>query len=369
MKAFIDRQGTLEGLEQILLEASGRPGAGGILLLTCDENGYQPDTLNPLLKRIEKPIAGGLFPAVFAGREILERGSIAISLPTTPRVLPLSSNQLEETTLREKLVASGLGPHPTMLILTDGLAFHATKLLDALFDVFGLDIKYLGGGAGSLTLQQRPCLLTNDGFTRDGAVVMALDLDCGIGVAHGHKKVEGPHQITAASGNRVYSLDWQPAASYFRELVQKQLSPGEDDVGGVVSRNFCLAINRLEGDYVVREAVKVGPDGCLEFATEMRESELVDVVRADREQMLSTARVAREGARKELRKAPQTNLCFDCCARRIYLGDDFAIEIEGLMEDGVLLFGAITVGGEIANNGESYLDYYNRTCVVGAFEV
>ena len=367
MDACIDHTGTVEGLEKILEEASAR--AGGILLLTCDGNGYEPRTINPVLGRLRVPVAGGLFPAVFVGNELLERGSIAVQLPTTPQILAFGGKDLDHAGLRNSLVESGIEPLPTMLVLTDGLAFNANTLLDALFDVFGLESKYLGGGAGSLTLQRRPCLITNKGMTEGGALVVALNLKCGIGVAHGHMRVGGPYQITAASGHVVHSIDWRPAASYYRELIQQYLQHDEDDSGGVISRNFCLAINRLDADFVVREPVKVCDDESLEFATAMQEGELVDIVRADSDKMQTVAFGARDQAKRDLCTEPRTNLCFTCCSRRLFLGDNFDQELRGLESGGVPIFGAITVGGEIANNGESYLDYYNRTCVVGSFEV
>jgi hypothetical protein len=368
MDASIERTGTVEGLERVLEETSARPGTEGILLLTCDANGYEPNRLDPVLERVPVPLAGALFPSIFSGTELLQRGSIAISLPKRPHILTFDSAHEDPDLARKRIESCDLESLSTMVVLTDGLAFNPTPLLDALFDMFGLEVKYVGGGAGSLTLERRPCLMTNEGFTQGGAVVAALDLDCGVGVAHGHLWVAGPHQITRATGHLVHSIDWRPAVDHFNELIDQHLPAGDNDSGGVVSRNFCLAINRLDGDCVVREAVRSRPDGSLEFATEMRENELVDLVRADRDKMLTAAPAAKAAAANDLNATAQTNLCFTCCARQMFLGDDFDKEVRSLAGEAPAI-GAITVGGEIANNGESYLDYYNRTCVVGAFGV
>jgi hypothetical protein len=367
VEAYIDHTGTMDGLERILHEASARPGAGGIALFTCDDNGYEPRLIDPILSRVKLPIVGGLFPALFHGETLLEQGSIALSLPTPAQVAVLDGEHLDSAAIQKRLVASGLDSYPTMLVLVDGLEFHATTLLDALFDVYGPERKYLGGGAGSLTLERRPCLFTNDGFMGGGAAIMGIELPCGIGVAHGLMRVGGPYQITAAKGYEVQTIDWRPAADTFRELVLQHLEPGEDDTGGVVSRNFCLAINRLDAEYVVREVVKIGSGGTLLFPTQMHENELVDLVQADQKRMLAAAAKARQDAEADLGAKPKSNVCFDCCARKLYLGDAFSHEMRSLASGQAQVYGAITVGGEIANNGDSYLDYYNRTCVVGAF--
>lgn len=369
MKACVDRTGTLMGLEKTLEEAIDRPETRGILLLTCDKNSYDPRDIGAALGRLRVPVVGALFPSVFDGIDLLERGTVAVSLPAAPEIFAFGGDDSDEEELRNSLIKSGLEPHSTMLVFVDGLALNAGAVLDAIFDVFGLETSYLGGGAGSLTLRRRPCLLTNDGMRQGGAVIAAIDLKCGIGVAHGHRKVEGPHQITSASGHVVRSIDWRPAATCFKELVGPHLLPGDDDSGGVVSRNFCLALNRMDGDFVVREAVRVRDDNSLEFPTRMQEHELVDIVKADREEMLKAPAAAKKEAERNLGGRPGTNLFFTCCARQMFLGPDFAKEIEGLKRGAGPVFGAVTVGGEIANNGDSYLDYYNRTCVVGAFEV
>lgn len=369
MKAYVDRTGTLVGLEKVLEEASDRPETRGVLLMTCDKNNYDPRDVAAVVADLRVTVVGALFPSVFDGADLLERGTVAVSLPVVPKVLAFGGDDSDDEEMRDSLIQSGLEPHSTMLVFADGLASNAGAVLDALFDVFGLETSYLGGGAGSLTLRRRPCLITNDGMRQGGAVVAALDLECGIGLAHGHRKVEGPHQITSASGHVVRSIDWRPAATCFKELVRPHLLPGDDDSGGVVSRNFCLALNRMDGDFVLREAVRVGDDDSLEFPAQMQEGELVDIVRADREGMLKAPAEAIKEAERRLGGRPGTNLFFTCCARQLFLGADFAKEIAELKRGAVPVFGAVTVGGEIANNGDSYLDYYNRTCVVGAFEV
>lgn len=50
----------------------------------------------------------------------------------------------------------------------------------------------------------------------------------------------------------------------------------------------------------------------------------------------------------------------------VFLEDDFTKELDGIKKqvDNETLFGALTLG-EIANNGNEYINFYNKTCVVG----
>ena len=60
-------------------------------------------------------------------------------------------------------------------------------------------------------------------------------------------------------------------------------------------------------------------------------------------------------------------ILFDCISRAIYLGDDFADELKEIkrnIKPNKNLFGALTLG-EIANNGNEYIIFYNKSCVIG----
>ena len=52
----------------------------------------------------------------------------------------------------------------------------------------------------------------------------------------------------------------------------------------------------------------------------------------------------------------------------MFLEEKFQKEIGTIHEPNVPMIGALTIGGEIANTGKNFLDYYNRTCVVGFIE-
>ncbi len=59
------------------------------------------------------------------------------------------------------------------MVLVDGLAGNITAFLARLFSKLARTVTYIGGGAGSLTLQQKPCLFTPEGLFQDAALVEA----------------------------------------------------------------------------------------------------------------------------------------------------------------------------------------------------
>ena len=61
-------------------------------------------------------------------------------------------------------------------------------------------------------------------------------------------------------------------------------------------------------------------------------------------------------------------LFIDCISRVLFLGKEFEKEINAVYHEGTPLIGALTLG-EIANSGKDYLEFFNKTAVVGCLEV
>ncbi|HIE56438.1 MAG TPA: histidine kinase, partial [Chromatiaceae bacterium] len=60
-------------------------------------------------------------------------------------------------------------------------------------------------------------------------------------------------------------------------------------------------------------------------------------------------------------------LVMDCISRALFLGDHFQRELDAFSQPGLPMLGALTIG-EIANHGDDYLEFYNKTAVVGILE-
>jgi len=373
MVIHLDRSGTIDGLRAAIETVAGTAGVHGLFILGADANGFTPRNLDPVLQAVPLPLFGGIFSSILHDQEVLETGTLVAGLRSEPRVSVvsgLSGNLPDFDDVLDDALAD-VGDFRTMIVLVDGTATRVNTLLASLFNVFGLACSYCGGGAGSLSLDRRPCLLTGAGLIQDAALAVTLPAACGVGVKHGMRSVSGPHKITEAVGNTIVSLDWQPAYALFKGVIESQ-EAGRHQAPEVfpVDRHYAVAVNRLDAEKVVREPTRVGENDSLRFTCEMVEGEFVDVVRASQDSTIEAARQALLMADEAYdgEEPPQTILCFTCSARRKFLGPAFVEEVRAARRADRPLIGACTIGGEIANSGRDYLDYLNRTCVVGAFE-
>ncbi len=369
MKITLDRLGTTEALKALLDQMDADAGVSGILILSCDANGFTPETLNPLLQSTRKPLVGGVFPQIIFEQEHLSIGNLVIGLPTRPQVVLIegvsTSSQDLDDTLANGFTATSSEKAQTMFVFVDGFASRIGTLIDALFNSFGLDLNYLGAGCGSLSFVPKPCVLCNQGLFQDAAVLALFDLPSGIGVGHGWQAISEGLKVTSSTGNVIHTLDWRPAFEVYRETVEAHSSftfANEDFFA--IAKRYPFGIAKLGAEMVVRDPFKtMGED--LVCVGEVPQGAFVHILHGDQQSLLAAAAKARDLATVAMGEST-ANAAFivDCISRFLFLEDQFALELQAVRIENIPTIGALTLG-EIANSGKDYLEFYNKTAVIG----
>ncbi len=363
----IDKTGSLSALRAILEEFDSQ-GVESLLVLACERNAYEKKELDRLLRTTRTPLAGGLFPFILQGTERMERGCIVLGLnaASSVHVIPDMSHPDADY---ERLIEETLDPQgsfPTLLVLLDGHSKRISDFIDGLYSVLGLEINYIGGGAGSMDLVQKPCLLSNDGLLEDCALLVALQLASGVGVSHGWLPADGPFRITEVAGNNIVSLNWEPAFQVYRRLVER-LSGQKMDRKNFFQQamKYPFGIAKIGTEFLVRDPVGVTNNDALVCVGDVPQGSHVNLLKGNEQSLILAARQACHSSRLNYQGAAEGSfrLFIDCLSRMLFLGDSFHKEIEAVSGDGIPLFGACTLG-EIANNGRDYLEFYNKTAVV-----
>jgi hypothetical protein len=252
-----------------------------------------------------------------------------------------------------------------MFIFVDGLSTGIGGLIEVLFNQFGLEINYIGGGAGSLTLRNQPCIISNLGLLQDSAVLALTELPSSIGVAHGWKPISDAFKVTEAKGNRIITLDWRPAFEVYREVVEKHsglsfhLMPFFD-----IAKAYPFGIAKLDAEMVVRDPMQEDL-GELVCVGEVPQGAFVHILYGRPDTVIEAAGHALKLAQLDYAGGkPGLMLFVDCISRVLFLGEDFHQEINAVASEEIPMVGALTLG-EIANNGREYLEFYNKTSVIG----
>jgi hypothetical protein len=345
----------------------------GLFLLACDGNDYDPSWLSPKLQDIDLPLFGGTFPGIIHGRARHEKGAMILGLSEAPAVCSIPGLSLQEQDFETAIgqFFPNAGDTQTLIVLVDGLARRISGLIEGLFNHFGLEFNYIGGGAGSLSMVQKPCLFTNAGVVQDHAVLALLAAESGVGVRHGWEPLAGPFQVTESRHNVVVSIDFQPAFEIYRRSVEPHL--GREVTAEnffEMAKNHPLGLAKLGAEKLVRDPAALTPDGGIQCVGEVPEGSYFHILTGSTASLVDAARRAMETACAEYPGTPddKPTFFFDCISRVLYLGDHFQQEIDAVQRPGAPLVGALTIG-EIGCSGRDYLEFYNKTSVAGILDV
>lgn len=356
------------GLQRLLTDLGTRDEVASVLLLLAEDGRPAPGRWPSIVAPAGVPVVGGVFPRILIGDEALERGAVAVGLPVAihTTVIPEVSEEAEAFEARVADAFGALDPQDqTVLVLFDATSSHVDALLSALFEQVGLLGTYLGGGAGSLSFERIPCVLTPQGMLEDAALIALIDLPSVVGVMHGWKAISLPLQVTASRGRVIEALDHRPAAEVYESLVASHSGQRFGDDFFALARSYPLGIMQLDGEVVVRDPV-VREGTNLLCVGEVPVGAYVQLLYGDEESLLAAADRAGDLARAGSDPAgapgePVVGLVLDCISRVLYLGERFGEELDRL-DLGVPRVGAATIG-EVCNPGDRYLELYNKTVV------
>ncbi|MFP4075774.1 MAG: FIST signal transduction protein [Halochromatium sp.] len=376
MRAHFDPGGTPDGLLAALHALSAEGTIGGLMVLACDANGWQPERLDPILRGCEIPLFGGIFPQITYQNQNHERGTLLLALGAAPEIACVRGLSEADADFDERVeVATEHWQEPagatTMVVFVDGLSSRISALVDGLYANFGLENNFIGGGAGSLSFQQRPCILTNAGLLADVAVLARLPLRSRIGVTHGWEPISEPLKVTGARGNVVMTLDWEPAFAVYKRMVEAH--SGQEmraEAFFALAKSYPFGMTKLDTEIVVRDPLMVVDGNHLVCVGEVPEGAFVKLLNGTPDTLIAAARKAREltmPASAELagpaQAASASYLFIDCISRVLFLGERIADELRAVGHDRPVN-GAFTLG-EIANTGDAFLEFYNKTSVFG----
>ena len=370
MEYYLSKHGTIpelkEGIQQVLENLKTK----SILILSCDENKVDRSEISELLKHYSTPIFGGIYPGIILENQKLSEGTLIVGLPFNAQI-QLIKNVSSPDIDFEKEVAKlheNDFEFKTLTVIVDGFSKRISALIEALFIVFGLEYSYIGGGAGSLSMVQKPCVISNEGVLEDCALIVGTDAECGLGVHHGWESIAGPFKITSAHENTIHSIDFKPAFEVYKAIIHEHSGKElKEENFFNIAKSYPFGINKLGAEKVVRDPITVKNDSLI-CVGEVKEGAFIDVLHGNKISLTKAAAMAaKDSQENELKEKPDFCVFIDCISRVLFLGDDFIHELNAVKSADTLLFGTLSIG-EIANNKKDYLEFYNKTAVVASFK-
>lgn len=364
MGAIFVPAGELPQLEAALLQLQQDTTTKGVLVLMADAGHFTHEVIRPVVQACPLKVIGGVFPEVIYQGQRKAAGTVVIPLRnelSLARILLADPQGDVAVQLADTLGEVSLDTH-ALLVFCDALAPGKTRFIEELFNHFGAHAAYLGSGVGSLRFQSFPCVLDNEGLHSNSAVVALSNKRIAMGVAHGWHALTEPMKVTKADGNKVLGINWRPAFEVYKQVVEQHAGRQFTDANFFdIAKSYPLGIARIDTESIIRDPFMV-EGNAIHIVDVIHEGEFVSIMHGNMDSLLAGAQKAADLSAQKA-DAQQTNrFCIDCISRVLYMQDEFQREID-IIGAGHGINGALSIG-EIANDGEGYLEIYNKTIVV-----
>lgn len=344
-----------------------------ILFLFGEHTAIDYQSLINQLNTLNIVFVGAFFPGIIYDQQNYTEGVIILKQPLKgPIHIIKDLGNLSKSLIEETVQSTLTIEHKsTAFIFVDGLSAHIATFLAQVYDELGNTVHYIGGGAGSLSLQQAPCLLTPDGLLQDAAIICFIEQNINLSVQHGWKAIEGPLIATRTHKNIIYELNWQNAFEVYKSIVepdsQQQFT---DDNFFDIAKGYPFGITIEGREDIVRDPITVGEEGELVCVGEVDSQAVLNILKGKPRNLIQSAQLAGEQALGDLKQVNQIFMV-DCISRVLFLEDRFQEELKAVaaaltkQEQALTLTGVLSLG-EISSDGNGPLHFYNKTMVVGA---
>lgn len=315
--------------------------------------------LDAVVREAGIPIFGGLFPGVIHNNSVHNSGLVVIDLPFE---VELVEGELEGELDALPDLSHFYEDGATAFVFVDSLANGKGSFVSALYNTYGTQFSYIGGGAGSLSFESTPCIISNSGLRTNSFVMAVTRSPISIGVAHGWQPISELMKVTESNDRELISLNWEPAFKVYKSLVEEHSGKSFDHCDFFdLAKSYPFGKPLVQAEYVIRDPMRT--DRASVFLVDAIEAgEFVYLMHGDHGKLLEGARRAAETAQQGSRGGDSFSLCIDCISRQLFMGDDFIEELNAVSPDGRAT-GALTIG-ELANTGGSYLELYNKTICI-----
>ncbi len=353
-------------LENQLSQLAADDDVRSVLLMGADEGHPAKEELDPLLATFAKPLIGGIFPEIIADNKRTKTGfllfPLAFKLTTKVVDLGCDDNDCLEL-LKNEFYGTEIKKAHSLFVFVDAFGHNKKNFVHSLFNFFGNTVKYLGGGAGSLSFEPFACIMHNSGAHQNAAVLGLFEQPISLGVAHGWTPIGKPLKVTKAEGNSIISLDWQPAFETYKQQIESHsgLNIAEENFFDI-AKSYPLGMVKLDSEMVIRDPYRA-EDNVLHIVDEVPEGEYVRIMNGNMDSLLGGAGASLDEAIMHAPAGVQHDMiCIDCISRVLYMQDEFYKELDTISREQAVN-GVLSIG-EIANSAETFLEIYNKTIVI-----
>ncbi|AFK04964.1 FIST C domain-containing protein [Emticicia oligotrophica DSM 17448] len=335
-----------------------------VLVFMAEKTAHEANQLIALLNDNNLKFFGGIYPTLIHNTENYYEGFVLISIPNVEQVVKFSMK--DDSSFRRIENLEGI---KTAILLMDAMVAETDLLLKKVYGLLNSKINLVGGGAGFMSFEQKPCIFTNEGMFDDGALLILLSSNSKIGVKHGWEVFAGPFIATSTEKNIIKELNWRPAFEVYKEVIESNSNNKFSESQFIdIAKIFPFGIYKEGAEFVVRDPIAINENNEIICISEVPENSTLQILTGDPEKLIDAAsEVANQTFQDEGSAA--CLMVFDCITRVMYLEDQFTEELKAMKDvysDKLCKIRGVSTLGEIASSGTGFVDFYNKTIVASS---
>jgi hypothetical protein len=332
-----------------------------LMIMVGDKSENQVNDLVKYLNEKKVNFFGGIFAGLIVGSSNKREGFIA------KKVNPIFSTLVFPFMMRVT-ADSDTFCGTTAIVFVDGLSGRMKDLTDTVYEKIGMNVTYVGGGAGFYDMKQRPCIFNNTGIYKDALYICILRNKTELKVEHGWNRLQGPFYVKRSYDNVLAELDLYKAFEVYKHVIEEEenLTLCKEDFF-TYAREHPFGIQQKDGTLIVRDPISFNDEEEIICVANIPEGSDVYVLKGDVDTLLDSslhiAKVFKESA--PLRYFP---MLFDCISRAMFLDDRFEEELANIQQClQYEVLGALSIG-EIACTCNGELVIHNKSTVLALME-
>ena len=310
-------------------------------------------------------IAGGFFPYISHQDKLHESGALLIGICKPVEIAVISAAAPKNVTPKLEITPR------SALVLMDALSPDSEQHINILNSILDPDLPIIGMGAGSMDFVHRPILLTNEGFLKEGSILIAMERGLSQSTNHGYEVLAGPFLTTKTEGKTTYELNYEAAYDVYLNSITG--SKGALDIGEGFydwAKAYPLGLENYDGSFIIRDAIQ--SDGAsFTCVGSIPQNSIIYVMQSNAETLVASTKAAALKVTQEMNDKglarPEFILSIGCISRQLFLGDDYYKELRATNTISAKQHAGVLSLGEISNYNASNAALLNKTLVMGIF--
>jgi hypothetical protein len=317
--------------------------------------------LHDALQNIDYRIIGGVFPKLIYNNQIEDNAAIIIAIKPAinAKLITLDSSNKKCFDDIKLDYERNYAKTQSLFVFVDAFSKNKNSFIDCLYNFFGSEISYFGGGTGSLSNATMPSIINNQGIHSNAAIIAAVEFDIYTSIKHGWKPLTEPMKISKTDNNKVVSLNWEPAFELYKEICAKHSKMSFDEHSFFdIAKSYPFGKTTIDEEFIIRDPYAVDGNDLL-FFDSIVEGEYVCIMHSDKNGLLESAHIAIDTLYRNCDFEIDNIFVIDCISRVLFMQDGFIDELN-ILSKKHSIFGALSIG-EIVSDRNNYLEIFNKS--------